>query len=164
MLKTNIYCLATLFLLVLAPCEAALPGDGNFETISITADVASEDIEPGILHFEGHFTMQTADWQIESIRATVYGHPERPDKVHLRGSPARFLINRNNPDDEDVVEATAPEMEYRRSTSILKLSGGAVLKLDDEVIRSAVIEYNIDTERYRAGGVDGVLIEVPPVD
>jgi lipopolysaccharide transport protein LptA len=164
MLKTNIYCLATLFLLALAPCEASLPGDGNFETISITADVAREDIEPGILHFEGHFTMQTADWHIESIRATVYGHLERPDKVHLQGSPARFLINRDNLDDEDIVEATAPEMEYHRSTSILKLSGGAVLKLDDEVIQSAVIEYNVDTERYRAGGAAGVFIEVPPVD
>jgi lipopolysaccharide export system protein LptA len=55
-------------------------------------------------------------------------------------------------------------MEYMRSTSILKLQGGAVLKLDDETIQSEVIEYNIETQRYRAGGADGVLIEVPPVE
>jgi len=164
MLKTGLSCLSALLLLGLTPCEASLPGDGDFETITITADVASEDTQPGILHFEGHFTMQTPDWQLESVRATVYGHPDRPDKVHLEGSPARFLINRDTSGGQGLVEATAPEMEYLRSISILKLSGGAVLKLDDEVIRSAVIEYNIDTEHYRAGGVDGVLIEVPPVD
>ena len=66
--------------------------------------------------------------------------------------------------EQGIVEATAPEMEYQRSTGILRLSGGAMLKLDDEVIQSTVIEYNIDTERYQAGGVNGVLIEVPPVD
>jgi lipopolysaccharide transport protein LptA len=164
MLKTCLTCLSVLFLLVPALCGASLPGDGDIETISITADVASEDIEPGILHFEGHFTMRTPHWRLESTRATVYGDPDQPDRVYLQGSPARFLINRDTSEGEGIVEVTAPEMEYMRSTSILKLQGGAVLKLDDETIQSEVIEYNIETQRYRAGGADGVLIEVPPVE
>ncbi len=36
--------------------------------------------------------------------------------------------------------------------------------LGDEVIRSKHIQYDISTNRYQAGGADGVLIEVPPVD
>jgi lipopolysaccharide transport protein LptA len=164
MLKTDFYCLSVLFLLVSVPVKASPPGDGSHETISIFADEASEDILPEILHFKGHFIMQTHEWRLESGQATVYGNPDRPDKVHLEGSPARFLINRDIDEGQGTVEATAPEMEYQRSTSNLRLSGGAMLKLDDEVIQSMVIEYNIDTERYKAGGEDGVVIEVPPVD
>ena len=162
--KTALQCLSILFLLVTTPTGASSLADDGFETISIFADEASEDIQPGILHFKGHFTMQTQDWKLESEKAIVYGNPDRPDKVTLEGSPARFLINRDAHKGQGTVEATAPEMEYLRSTGILRLSGGAILKLDDEIIRSTVIEYNIDTERYQAGGTEGVLIEVPLVD
>jgi lipopolysaccharide transport protein LptA len=117
-----------------------------------------------VLHFKGHFIMQTHYWRLESGQATVYGKPDRPDKVYLEGSPARFLITRDKDGGQGTFEATAPEIEYQRSTSLLKLSGGATLKLEDEVIRSMVIEYDIETERYQAGGEDGVLIEVAPVD
>jgi len=164
MLKVGFCYLSVLFFLVTLPVMASSVDDVGFETISISADEASEDVQPGVLHFKGHFIMQTHDWRLESGQATVYGKPDRPDKVYLEGSPARFLITRDKDGGQGTVEATAPEMEYQRSTSLLKLSGGATLKLDDEVIQSLVIEYNIDTQRYQAGGVDGVLIEVPPVD
>ena len=132
------------------------------ETVSISADEAYEDVLPGILHFNGHFFMRSDDWQLESVRAIVYGQPDRPDKVYLEGSPARFLINREPGDRQNAVEATAPKVEYQRSTNLLTLSGGAMLKLDGEVISSNVIEYNISTERYRAEGGGGVVIKVPP--
>ena len=164
MIKAGLYILVALFLLMLAPCMASPSADGAFETIRISADEASEDIQPGVLHFKGHFLMQSHDWQLESGRATVYGPPDRPDRIYLEGSPARFLVSRNDNEGQGAVEATAPVMEYLRSTNLLKLSGGAMLKLDREVIRSTVIEYNISTERYRAGGADGVMIEVPGVD
>jgi len=133
-----------------------------YETISISADEAYEDTQPGILYFNGHFIMQSRDWRLESAQATVYGQPDRPDKVYLEGSPARFLISRNQANGQSTVEATAPTVEYQRATNLLKLSGGAMLELDGEVIRSERIEYNISTDRYWAAGADGVTIEVPP--
>ena len=164
MLRERLYHLAMSFLMVLVPLEVAVCADNGIETISITADQASEDIQPGILHFKGHFSMQTRDWKLESTLATVHGKPDKPDKVYLEGSPARFLIYQDNPGGLDVVEATAPQMVYQRSADILRLSGGALLKLDDELVRSNVIEYNLETKRYRAGGADGVLIQVPVED
>ena len=137
---------------------------GKLETINISADEAYEDIQPDILHFKGHFLMQSREWRLESVQATVYGQPDRPDKVLLGGSPARFFITLNDANGQRVVEAEAPAMEYLRSTNVLKLTGGAMLKLDGEVIRSTVIKYDIDTNRYWAGGVDGVMIEVPSGD
>jgi len=130
--------------------------------ISIAADEASEDEQPGILHFNGHFVMQSTDWHLTSDQATVYGSPDKPDRVVLKGSPARFLVNRTDHPDEGQVEGTALEVEYLREVNLLVLSSGATLMLGDEIIRSAHIAYDIGTKRYQAGGTDGVLIEVPP--
>ena len=145
-------------------CGAAPLGEGAFDMISISADEASEDEQPGILHFNGNFLMQSTDWQLTSEEATVYGSPDKPDRVYLEGSPARFLINGNDLKNQGQIKATARVVEYLRDDNVLTLSGGATLMLDDEVIRSNHIEYDINTNRYRAGGIEGVLIEVPPVN
>ena len=144
-------------------CSAAPLGKGAFDMISISADEASEDEQPGILHFNGHFLMQSTDWHLTSEEATVYGRPDQPDRVYLEGSPARFLINPDDSNNRGQIMATARVVEYLSSADILLLSGGATLMLDDEVIRSTHIEYDINTNRYRASGSDGVQIEVPPV-
>lgn len=149
-----------LAVMILPGYAVSLDEDG-LETINISADEAYEDIQPGILHFKGHFLMHRGDWELESGQATVYGPPDRPDKVLLKGTPARFLITRKESESQRIVEAEAPTMEYLRSTNMLELTGGAMLKLGDEVIWSTVIKYDIDANRYWAGGVDGVMIEVP---
>lgn len=159
MTKTLICCLLAL---IVSPCGAAPLGEGAFDMISISADEASEDERPGILNFKGNFLMQSSDWQLTSTQATVYGSPNKPDRVYLEGSPARFLIHQADHPDKDSIEATASAVEYQRASNSLKLSGNATLKLGKEVIRSADIEYDIGTNRYKASGTDGVLIEVPP--
>ena len=145
-------------------CSAAPLSKGAFDMISISADEASEDEQPGVLHFNGHFLMQSTDWQLTAEEATVYGSPDKPDRVYLEGSPANFSINRNDHKNQGQIKAAAQVVEYLRDDNLLMLSGGATLMLDDEVIRSNHIEYDISTNRYRAGGTEGVLIEVPPVN
>ena len=66
MLKARLYSLSVLLILTLVPCKASFADDGALEMISIRADEAIEDIQPGILHFKGHFRMQSRDWQLES--------------------------------------------------------------------------------------------------
>ena len=161
MKKAGIWYLLTIMCF---PCSAAPLGAGAFDMISINADEASEDEQPGILHFNGHFLMKSSDWQLTSEEATVYGRPDRPDRVYLEGSPARFLVNQNDHTGQNQIKAAALVVEYLRDANLLVLSGGATLMLGDEVIRSAHIEYDISTNRYQAGGDDGVVIEVPPID
>jgi len=144
-------------------CAAAPLGEGAFEMISISADEASEDEQQGILHFNGHFLMRSTDWQLTSEEATVYGSPDKPDKVYLEGSPARFSITPEDRKNQGQIKATAEVVEYVRDDNLLMLSGDATLVLDDEVIHSTHIEYDINTNRYRASGSEGVHIEVPPV-
>ncbi len=159
MKKAVIYCW---LMLMITPCGAALLGQDAFDTINISADEAFEDEQPGILHLNGHFLMQSRDWQLTSATATVYGNPSKPDRIYLEGSPARFIVHPTDNTAQYPVEAVAPVVEYLRLSNKLMLSGGAVLTLGDEVIRSATIEYDIGTNRYHAGGTDGVLIEVLP--
>ncbi len=161
MKKTFICCLLTFMCF---PLSAAPLGEGSFDMISISADEAREDEEPGILHFNGNFLMQSRDWKLTSEEATVYGSPDKPDRVYLEGSPAQFLVHRNDQPDQGPIKAAASVVEYLREANVLILSGGARLELGDEVIRSADIRYDINTNRYQAGGTDGVLIDVPSTD
>jgi len=144
------------------PCIAAPLGERSFDLISISANEASEDEQSGILHFKGDFLMLSDDWQLTSTEATVYGSPDKPDRVHMVGTPARFVVNRTDGAQQGQIKATALVVEYLRDANLLVLSEGATLILGNEVIRSAHIEYDISTNRYQAGGTDGVLIEVPP--
>lgn len=153
-----------LLAVMISPGFVSGSDETRLETIRISADEAYEDIQHGSLHLEGDFLMQSIEWELESDRATVYGQPDRPDEVHLEGAPARFLITRNDTDRQYTVEAEAMTIRYLRSTSMLELTGSATLKLDDEVINSTVIKYDIDSKHYWAGGADRVMIEVPPVD
>ena len=162
MLKNTLGCQIILIAAIILPGYALPLDETRLETINISADEAFEDIQPGIMHFKGNFLMQSRQWKLESAQATVFGQPDRLDKVLLGGSPARFFITRDDGDELSTVEAEAPAMEYLRSTNVLTLTGGAMLKLDGEVIRSKMIKYDTETNRYWAGGVDGVMIEVPP--
>ena len=160
MKKTVLWCL---LMFICCPCSGSPLGEGAFEMISIAADEAGEDEQPGILHFNGHFVMQSTDWHLTSELATVYGSTDKPDRVLLEGSPARFLVNhRTDHTGQGQVEGTAMVVEYLREVNLLVLSGGATLVMGDEIIRSAQIAYNISTNRFQASGAEGVLIEVPP--
>lgn len=154
----------SLSILMHQACMAAPLGEGAFDLISISADEASEDEQPGILHFQGHFSMRSDDWNLTSDRAIVYGSPDRPDRVVLEGSPARFVVKRTDGAQPDQIVADALKVEYSRADDTLLLSSGATLRLGDEVIRSRYIEYNIGTNRYTASGADGVKIEVLPIE
>jgi lipopolysaccharide export system protein LptA len=161
-MKKTVIC--SLLVFMLSPCHASPLGKEAFDTVSISAQEASEDEQPGILHFNGDFMMQSHDWQVTSAQATVYGSPNNPDRIYLEGSPARFIVEQLNNVEQGPVEATARVVEYQRAANTLKLSGDATLMLGKEIIRSTTIEYDISSNRYQAGGADRVLIEIPPAD
>ena len=161
-MKTAVF--YSLLILSMTPGFADVLGEGAFDTINISADEAIEDDQPGILHLHGSFRMRSEDWFLTSSNATVYGSPGKPDRIILEGTPARFNILPGDGPDQEPIEAAAMEVEYLREPNILKLVGDASLVLGKETIRSATIEYDIATNRYRAGGDSGVLIRVPPVD
>jgi lipopolysaccharide transport protein LptA len=161
-MKKAIIC--SLLALLSSPCFADPMGEGAFERINIRADEAVEDDKPGVLHLKGNFQMLSQDWHLTSSLATVYGSPNKPDKIFLQGSPARFVFLPSVESEKDQIEATADTVEYIRDGNTLILTGDASLVLGGETIRSSIIEYDITTNRYQAGGDNGVIIKVLPVD
>ena len=139
-------------------------GEGAFDTINISADEAVEDEIPGIIHLKGNFQMLSDEWSLTSNLATVHGSPNKPDRIYLQGSPARFLFLPEKDTSKEQIEAIASNVEYLRDINKLKLTGDATLMLGDEIIRSSYIEYDITTNRYQAGGDNGVVMKVPSVD
>ena len=157
--------LTTIYLSVFNHVLEAAPLDElSVETINIKADQALEEEESGAFQFSGDFSMHSSDWELMSDKATFFGKLDKPDQVSLQGTPAKFRILQAEGVDRKTIEATAPSVEYLRSSNSLKLTGGAVLKLDDEIIRSQSIQYDIDANRYRADGSNGVTIEVPTLN
>ena len=162
-LMIRLYLIVLCALMAMSGYAASL-SDHSFETISISADEASEDSDSDTLRFVGHFLMHSDEWTLQSHEARVAGPPDRPERVRLEGSPARFTIKRIDEDGIHTIEATAPSIEYVRATNLLSLSGGASLRLNDEVIKSAAIEFDLSLDRYQSLGRGGVSIEVPPAD
>lgn len=139
-------------------------GLSSGDTVSIRADTAWEDRQPDVVHFDGNFLMKAADWSVAADSATLYGKLEDPNSILLHGSPARFLIIRHSEGRDQKISGTAPQIEYRREANVVRLVGGAVLHREDDVLESEEIEYDIDLNRYRAGGDEGVRIKVAPRD
>jgi lipopolysaccharide transport protein LptA len=149
-----------LLLLASLQCHAAPVADGGFSIVSISADRASEDPNRDAMLLEGNLHLQTHEWLLQAERALVHGPAHRPLSVRLEGSPVHVRSIATRGDDD--LEASAPVMEYDRSTNSLLLSGGALLRQGRQVLRGDIIEYDIGTDRFRARGAEGVTIEATP--
>jgi lipopolysaccharide export system protein LptA len=149
-------------LLASVHCHAAPVVDGGFEILNISADRASEDPDREAMLLEGNLRLETREWLLEAERAVVSGPANRPLGVRLEGAPVH--LSSIDPEGDDELEASAPVMEYDRATNSLVLSGGAFLRQGRQVLRSATIEYEIESGRFQARGAEGVTIETPPVD
>jgi lipopolysaccharide transport protein LptA len=161
-------------------CRAALVNAelldfSSGDSVIIKADTAWEDSATDVVHFSGGFTLSAPDWYVSADTAVVHGKLDDPEKVRLQGSPARIFFLRAGSDTEsgtdaaarsaggtpaDRTEGTASDIEYIRSRNIVKLSGSATLKREDDVLVSENIEYDVDADRYTASGAGGVNIQI----
>ena len=156
-------------------CQAALANAelldfSSDDSVIVKADTAWEDATADIVHFSGRFTLRAPDWYVSADSAVVYGKLDDPEKVQLKGNPARIFFLRAESDTDNTIqsagqaggrtEGTASDIEYLRSTNIVKLSGSATLKRDDDVLVSEKIEYDVDADRYTASGTGGVNIQI----
>jgi len=140
------------------------------DSVIIKADSAWEDATADVVHFSGGFTLRAPDWYVSADTAVVYGKLDDPDKVQLNGNPASIFFLRTGSDADnptrkpgepaDRTEGTATDIEYLRSTNIVKLSGSATLKRGEDVLVSEKIEYDVDADRYTASGTGGVNIQI----
>jgi lipopolysaccharide transport protein LptA len=134
------------------------------ELVSIRAEQAWEDELPNVVHFRGEFILNAGDWSLHADEATVNGRLDNPDSVDLIGTPAEIAVIVSDESGPRTVKGEAPNITYNRSSNSIMMTGGATLSRGDNVMTSGEIEYDIDTDRFRTGGTEGVSIRVKPAE
>lgn len=135
------------------------------DTVTVTAERAWEGDEVDVVHFSGQFELRAPDWSLFGDTAVVYGKLDNPDRVVVTGEPARISFLRDSEEEpgsddaQERVDGTAAIVEYFRSTDKLVMQGSATLTRKDSTLTSEEIEYDVDTDRYSAGGAGGINIQ-----
>lgn len=140
------------------------------DTVTITAERAWEADEPEVIHFSGDFELHAPDWSMSGDTAVVYGKLDDPDRVIVEGNPATVSFLRESEDGAsdgesgERVDGEASIVEYFRATDKLIMRGSSRLVREDSNLTSEIIEYDVETDRYSAGGEGGINIEYTPDD
>lgn len=163
------YRIITFFLMLLAGADRSLSAAENRlagftpdDTLTIRSAEARMDELPDIIHFGGGFELRASDWSLSSDQATLYGKLDDPETVVINGSPALILLNTNAGGEPSVINGRARQIVYRRNTNSILMEGEASLSRGEHTMSGEEIEYDIDTDRLRAGGPGGVRIRVEP--
>jgi lipopolysaccharide export system protein LptA len=131
------------------------------EKILIRSTEAREDMEPGIIHFNGDFYLEASDWNVSADQATLYGNLDDPETVVLTGSPARITVTAEYGGKNDEINGQAASITYRRDEKLIQMDGDARLSRSGNFLRGGSIDYDIENDSLRAGGEGGVRIVVP---
>jgi len=144
--------------------DERLSGFSSGDTVTIRSAEAWEGEEPNIIHFSGNFELRASDWFLSADLATLYGKLDDPETAILTGSPAFILVSTESQGQIQTVFGEAERIVYHRETNSLRMEGTASLTRNDNTMRSGEIEYDIEQDRIRAGGNEGVYIKVEPED
>ena len=170
---SNARCASLALLVFLCGAQQGWAGPLDFssdDTVTITAERAWEGEEPDVIHFSGNFELYAPDWSMSGDTAVVYGKLDDPDRVIVEGNPATVSFLRESEDGTgdaesgERVDGEASVVEYFRSTDKLIMRGSSRLVREDSNLTSEIIEYDVETDRYSAGGEGGINIEYIPDD
>ncbi len=132
----------------LSAAKLTVPAD---RPIQVTADSASNDPDANVTEFRGHFSLSGTDWPLEGDQATVYGPIEQPNRVVLKGRPARIWIRRHGRDRD--VSAEANEIDYLPDEHKLRLQGNVRLaESSGRHVSSDGFEYDLETDKMKSIG------------
>lgn len=145
------------------PLAAEAPATVSGDSISVSADSASEDRGARSLRVEGNVRVAGADWEFTAERAVLSGTLDDAERLDASGSPARiFFRNAGKGQEIREVEGLARDISYRRHDEVLHLKGGASLRRDANTLTSEDIEYRRSNDVFKAGGAGGVRLTITP--
>ena len=133
-----------------------LPTLDEQDTIVVTADQAWESDDGEVLNFQGNSELTSPDYYLSSDTAQIHGAVEDPDRIVATGNPVTFWVR--DADGEDLTHGQGDRVEYERKRNLLTVSGNAILRDKNTVMRSSLLEYDTETKRLVSTGNDGVEI------
>ena len=114
-----------------------------------------------MLNLEGNFEMRGPDWRLTADSAEVHGPVEDPQRLVILGAPARMSLTRSN---GERASGTGRRITYWRRRGLVEVHGGAAFTAGDLVMASSMIVYDLDEERLKSAGPDGITFVVQEGD
>ncbi len=124
--------------------------------IVIRADRAWEGEDGDVLYLQGSFEMRSAEWRVTAQDAEVHGPVEDPERILVTGQPATIVFDSEG----STVKGEGRRIVYRHREEVIELYEQAVLETEDVSMSSSAIVYDLNNERLRSSGSDGVEVIV----
>jgi lipopolysaccharide export system protein LptA len=118
--------------------------------IQIEADLVRFDDTKKTAMYEGNVILSQGTMSINADRIDIHQDDKGMTLGEATGQPVRFQQKAEGRD--EYLDAQANRLEYDARTEVIKLIGGARLKLGGDELRGGVIVYDVRTERYQAEG------------
>jgi len=161
-LAREVRCTAVLFLLGLPAAlpAAELPPLDAQDTVVVTADQAWESASEKVLNFKGNFRLTAPHYFVSSNTAELHGDIDDPTTIIAIGQPVTFWVE--NDESSERTYGEAEKLEYDLANNLIRLTGKAVIRDEQTVMRSDVIEYNTEARRLVSAGTGGIEIVTQP--
>ena len=155
-------CTAIMLLLGLpgALTAAELPALDAQDTVVVTADQAWESDTAEVLNFKGNFRLNAPHYYVSSNTAELHGDIDDPTTIIAVGQPVEFWVE--NDESSERTYGEAERLEYDLANNLIRLTGKAVIRDDQTVMRSDIIEYDTEARRLISTGSGGIEIITQP--
>ena len=136
--------------LLLAPTAHALKSDAN-QPIHINARSVEVNEKTGVATYRGAVTLRQGTLRLNGDYVEVVSRNDEIQTIRARGKPVKV---RTQTDKNETINAEAKRVNYFAQRRQLDLYENVVVKRNDDVLRGAVVRYNLDTRAMSAEGDD----------
>ena len=142
--------MVTALTLLITPTAHALKSDAN-QPIHINARSVEVNEKTGVAIYRGTVKLRQGTLHIDADHVEVTSRDQEIQAIRARGNPVKL---RTRTDKNETIDAEAKRTEYFAPQRQLNLYDNVVVKRNDDVLRGAVVRYNLETRAMSAEGND----------
>ena len=147
---TALLTIATALNLIISPVAHALKSDAN-QPLQIRARSVEINEKTGVAVYRGAVSLRQGTLHLQADRVEVVSRNEQIQTIRASGNPVKV---RTQTDKNETIDAEAKRADYFAPRRQLDLYDNAVIKRNDDVLRGAVVHYNLDSRALSAEGDD----------
>jgi len=133
---------------LITPTAHALKSDAN-QPIHINARSVAVNEKTGVAIYRGAVTLRQGTLRLTGDYLEVVSRNDEIQTLRARGNPVKV---RTQTDKNETIDAEAKRVDYFAPRRQLDLYENVVVKRNDDVLRGAVVHYNLDTRAMSAEG------------
>ena len=136
--------------LLLAPTAHALKSDAT-QPIHINARSVEINEKTGVAIYRGSVRLRQGTLRLDADHVEVTSRDQTVQTIRARGNPVKV---RTRTDNDETIDAEAKRADYFAPQRQLDLYDDVVIKRNDDVLRGAIVRYNLETRAMSAEGND----------